>query len=260
MLTSLAIFFVAASAAISPAKAEMATACTQIGICYCVHADRLGEIQDHVTTIRQRLAAARATGKATGYISVPISQVGGSYTLINIEAAADMKRRLEKRFGLDALWMLNPAEDGWKLLSGASGADYMLMWTRVLEGLNGDGADFDVVYFAGPSDFARSLNLSGDNIIPQLDAEYDRRAAIDPGIRTVDKRLFRTYYAFRASGAYGLGSHDEWNIARLINEGRRKTAGGIALQWAIWFDGNPASPSQLEASAAPGYVGACLAR
>lgn len=248
-----------------PLAAEPITSCTQGGSCYCVNADFLAVIQERVGAIRARLAAERAAGKATGYISIPISTLEGSYSKVNVDVANDVKKRVETKFGTASVWMLNPGDGQWSLpdQSGvrAGGADYMLMWTRVLEGATGDGPDFDFVYFAGPNDFRAALQIGETDIMGQLDAEYDKRAATDPGIKAVDKKLFRNYYALRASVAFSLGSHDEWNIARSVNE-KRRSAGrpGIARQWGIWFDGRPVSPSQYETPAAPGYAGTCAAK
>ena len=68
--------------------------------------------------------------------------------------AARAKTAIEARFGERSLWMLNPGDDAFTLPSHATGADYMLQWTMVLEGPGGLGADFDLFYFSGPSDFA----------------------------------------------------------------------------------------------------------
>jgi hypothetical protein len=258
-MRTLGIIAVAALGAFCVARvdAESLTACTQSGICYCVNADLLPLIQERVTAIRARLSSERNTGKATGYISIPISTLEGSYDKVNIDVADDVKKRVEEKFGAASIYMLNPGEKSWALPNG-KGTDYMLMWTRVLEGATGDGADFDFVYFTGPDDFKRGLNLRDADLMGQLDAEYDRRAMTDPGIKSVDKHLFRNYYALRASVAFSLGSHDEWNIVRSINEKRRHAdAHGIARQWAVWFDGQPVSPSQYETQAAPGYAGNC---
>jgi hypothetical protein len=243
------------------AVAETITSCTGSGTCYCVNADFLAAIQDRVAAIRARLATERASGKATGYVSIPISTLEGSYFKLNLDVAAEVKQRVEAKFGAGSLWMLNPAEKEWSLPANASGADYMLMWTRVLEGPTGAGPDFDFVYFTGPNDFRQALKLGDTDLMGQLDAEYDKRAATDPGIKSVDKKLFRDYYALRASVAFSLGSHDEWNIVRTINEARRHAgASGIARQWAVWFDGQPVSPSQFETPAAAGYTGTCSAK
>src|SRR5882724_7955128 len=109
------------------AGAETLTSCTQSGTCYCVNADFLAAIQERVTAIRARLATERSAGKATGYISIPISTLEGSYYDVNLKVAGDVKTRLETKFGAASVWMLNPGEKSWALPDHASGADYMLM-------------------------------------------------------------------------------------------------------------------------------------
>jgi hypothetical protein len=257
-LRAVVFVFVLGISFIQQAQAEAITSCTQSGTCYCANADFLSAIQDRVATIRARLASERGAGKAIGYISIPISTLEGSYFQVNLDVAADVKRRVEAKFGTASLWMLNPAEKEWALPAKASGADYMLMWTRILEGATGAGPDFDFVYFTGPNDFKTALKLGDTDLMGQLNAEYERRAATDPGIKSVDKMLFLEYYALRASVAFSLGSHDEWNIVRTINETlRHADAHGIARQLAVWFDGQPVSPPQFETSAASGYTGSC---
>src|SRR5438477_182946 len=71
------------------AAAEPITTCTQGGSCYCINADFLAVIQERVSTIRARLAAERAAGKATGYISIPISTLEGSYFKVNGDVSDD---------------------------------------------------------------------------------------------------------------------------------------------------------------------------
>jgi hypothetical protein len=201
-------------------------------------------IQDHVLRIRKAIGDQRDQGKAIGYISIPISTLEGSY------------------FGSGSVWMLNTGAKEWGLAKTATGADYMLMWTRVLEGIDGTGSDFDFIYFVGPSDFARHFNLDGKSDMQKLEAEYDRRAATEPAIRDVDKKQFRNYYALRASIAFSLGSHDEWNIVRSINERRRAAdkSYGIAKQLGVLFDGGQVAPALYETPVATGNVGACQSK
>jgi len=52
----------------------------------------------------------------------------------------------------------------------------------------------------------------------------------------------------RASAAYSTGAHDEWNIVVRINRKR-----GIGDQVAMFFDGRPASPAEMETEITPGY-------
>jgi hypothetical protein len=75
----------------------------------------------------------------------------------------------------------------------------------------------------------------------------------------ITKAGFRNYYGLRASVVFSYGSHDEWNIARLINDRRRgATDYGIANQLAIFFDGHPQTPGGYESPTANGDVGRCI--
>jgi hypothetical protein len=150
-------------------------------------------------------------------------------------------------------------------MTGASGADFMYMWTQILEGPKGLGEDFDFFYFAGPSDFAGYFALTGQADLERLEAWFDTRAAQDPAFKTsvdqggITKAGFRNYYGLRASVAFSYGSHDEWNIARLINDRRRgATDFGIANQLAVFFDGHPVTPGGYENPTASGDVGRCV--
>jgi hypothetical protein len=83
------------------------------------------------------------------------------------------------------------------------------------------------------------------------------QAAVKQG--TVSKPTFRNYYGLRASVSFSYGSHDEWNIARLLNERRRGSADfGIAGQLGIMFDGRATTPADFEAADASGDVGRCI--
>jgi hypothetical protein len=239
------------------------TECTSIGVCYCVEQDLKGAIDSNVNTIRQAIAEQKRQGKAVGYMSVPLSTVAGGYFGVNADAAVKIKAAVEKRFGVASLWLLNPGERGFSLPSGATGADYMLMWTRVLEGPNGLGEDFDFVYYAGPSDFAAALGLTGEGDMEKIDALFDQRYAVDEGLRKaveqgrLTKATFRNYYGLRASVAFSYGSHDEWNILRLLNERRRSAQPGVASQIASFYDGRPTPPSDAEQAVSAGYMGRC---
>jgi hypothetical protein len=244
------------------ARAESSTQCTALGFCYCVNADLRPAIDKHVADIRKAIRAQRDLGKAIGYISIPISTIEGGYFGVNIDTANDVGARLEARMGKDLMWTLNPGAKEWSLPGSPTGADYMFMWATVLEGTDGVGSDFDFVYFVGPSDFAALLKLDGTADMQKLEAYYDRRAATDPAIAKVDKRAFRNFYALRASVAFSLGSHDEWNIAKAINDRRRAKdqSKGIPGQLGILFDGHAVPPANFEGGVQPGNVGACIAK
>jgi hypothetical protein len=240
------------------ARAESVTECTRDGFCYCISSDLRGAIEANLGKIRSQIASEKADGKAVGYLSIPISTVGGSYLGENIKIAAEVKERVEERLGVHSSWLLNTAAKDVSLPGNATGADYMLMWTRVLEGLDGLGG-LDFVYFVGPSEFAQHFGLDGHGDLEKLESYYDSRIKTDEGLRAVDKRSFRDYYGLRASVAFSYGSHDEWNIVGTINQKRREAdpKAGIAKQMGVFFDGKPVPPAMFEAPITPGDVGAC---
>jgi len=240
------------------ARADTATECTLIKFCYCVDVGLKGVIEQQVAGVRDTIGKQKAQGKAIGYMSIPISTVAGSYFGVNVKVGTEVKELVESRFGPNDAWILNPAATQVSLPHGASGADYMLMWTKVLEGRTGLGEDFDFVYFVGPSDFARHFSLDGRADMERLDAYYDGLAKTDPDVAKIDKKSFREYYALRASVAFSFGSHDEWNIVRAINEARRASKDyGLARQLGVFFDGRPVAPGLYEAQVAAGTAGTC---
>ena len=259
-----AVLYAAALVAPSSAQAARATECTAINICYCVEQDLKGAIDTNVSKVRQVIAEQKSAGKAVGYLSIPISTVGGAYYGVNVDVAAKTKAAVEKRFGEKALWILNPGDSRFSLPSGANGADYMLQWTRALEGPSGTGEDFDFFYFSGPSDFAHALGLTGDGDMEKIDALFDQRYAADEKLReavtkgSLTKATFRNYYGLKASVMFSYGSHDEWNILRLINVKRLGgTQFGVANQIASFYDGRPTPPSAAEQPVSNGYMGRC---
>jgi hypothetical protein len=259
---ALAVIVVAALAAHpSVAEAAKASECTKIGICYCVNDELKPTIATKVERFRQVLAEQRKAGKAVGYLSVPLSPAGGGNFNINMEVAASAKAAIEKRFGADYVYVLNPGTPEADLPKGG-GADYMLMWTTLLEGPDGLG-DFDFVYFAGPQDFARYFGFDGNADMAKLEQFFDNRVKSDPAFAKaveggLTKPAFRRYYALRASSTVSRGAHDEWNIFRMINERRRADSKiGTTGQIPVLFDGRGVNPSDVEASVSEGYVGKC---
>jgi hypothetical protein len=247
------------------ASSNTVTACTALDICYCVNSDYRDAIDANVARVRQMIAGHRAEGKAIGYLSIPLSPAGGGSFAINSEIAAKAAADVTALFGARSAWLLNPGAEGGDRMNGARGADFMYMWTRILEGEKGLGEDFDFFYFAGPSDFGKYFALTGQGNLERLEAWFDARLAQDPSFKkSVDqggltRTGFRNYYGLRASVAFSYGSHDEWNIARLINEHRRGAADyGIANQLAIFFDGHPQAPGGYESPTASGDVGRCI--
>ena len=110
---------------------------------------------------------------------------GGNFD-VNKEVAESAKAAIEKRFGSDQIFVLNPGTVDADLPNG-SGADYMLMWTTLLEGPNGLGEDVDFVYFVGPHDFARYFGLDGNGDMAKIDRFYDARIKSNPGFEKATK-------------------------------------------------------------------------
>ena len=255
---------VAAVLAACPALVQAAkiTECTKSGICYCVNDELKTTIASRVERFRQILAEQRKAGKAVGYLSVPLTSAGGGNYDINREVAESAKVAVEKRFGADYIYVLNPATLDADLPKGG-GADYMLMWTTLLEGPDGLG-DFDFAYFAGPQDFARYFGFDGNADMAKLEAYFDKRVKSNPEFEKavqngLTKPAFRRYYALRASAAVSRGAHDEWNIFRMINERRRADSKiGTTGQIPVLFDGRGVNPSDVEAGVSEGYVGKCV--
>ncbi|WP_407185170.1 hypothetical protein [Bradyrhizobium centrosematis] len=242
---------------IQDARANKVTECTQNAFCYCTASELRGAIQQNIFDARATIAAQKSMGKAIGYLSIPISTVGGSYFGENVKIAAEIKERVEERLGVHAAWLLNTASKEFSLPSTATGADYMLMWTTILEGLDGLG-EFDFIYFAGPSEFARHFSLTGQADLEKLEAYYDATSKTDPELKKIDRRAFRDYYGLRASVTFSLGSHDEWSIVKTINQKRiADTKYGIPKQIGIFFDAGPVAPGAAEGAIAAGYAGPC---
>jgi hypothetical protein len=246
----------------SAAGAQLSTECSPNGFCYCVTDELKSTIAARVEAIRARIAAQRQQGKAIGYLSIPISTLAGAYMGVNAEIAAGTKDRVERRFGSASAWLLNTAAKEFALPGTASGADYMLMCTQVLEGSDGLGRDFDFVYFTGPSDFGQYFGFDGRADMAKLEKYYDGHAKTDAGLRATNKTDFRNYYALRASVSFSLGSHDEWNIFRTINEKRRARKDGddsfgVARQIAVLFNGTGVAPGLFDAATQAGDEGKC---
>ena len=258
--TMLAVLLVSLLAGAN-AQAAKVTECTKIEACYCINDELKATILAKVDSFRQTIAEQRKAGKAVGYLSVPLTSAFGGNFDVNMEVADSAKKALEKRFGADYIYVLNPGTKEADLPKG-SGTDYMLMWTLLLEGPDGMG-EFDVAYFAGPQDFARFFGFDGNNDMAKLDAFFDNRVKTNPGFAKavqggLTKQMFRNYYALRASATVSRGAHDEWNIFRVLNDRRRKDSKyGTPGQIPIIFDGQGVAPPHHETSLSEGYVGKC---
>jgi len=254
---ALAILVTQAVAA-EPVTAGHLTLCSAGKSCFCVASGMEDAIAQRVASIRETVRAQKQQGKLIAYLSVPISGTGGGYFPINVQVAQQEKERIEQQLGAQSSWVLNPASTVFSLPSGASGADYMAMWAQVLEGETGLGEDFDAFYFAGPAAYKHYFSLTGSNDAGRLADYYDSHAANDASLRKIARLDFIRYYGVRASVSFSSGSHDEWNIARGINERRRASKDyGISRQLAVLFNGEAVAPSLFESAVAPGNAGEC---
>ncbi|WGR73296.1 MULTISPECIES: hypothetical protein [unclassified Bradyrhizobium] len=258
LAVAIALSFPLAAALAAPGNT---TSCSTNGICYCTHDYLSDPIRQRVAEIRNLIATQRAQGKAIGYLSVPLTGIGGGLFPVNALVAMEAKERVEQQFGPRDVWVLNPAAPEFSLAADANGVDYMWMWTQILEGEGPEGLGaFDFVYFIGPSDFARHFGLDGHADLEKLDTAYDNLVKTKPDLAAkVDKRSFRDYYGVRASVSFSYGSHDEWNIVRTINAKRRAadSTAGFAKQMGVFFDEKPVAPGLLEVPVDVGNAGAC---
>src|SRR5262245_32092841 len=173
------LVIVAIAFAIPSAHAAKVTECAKTGVCYCVNDEVKPAIATKIEHFRRMIADQRKAGKAVGYLSVPMTSTGGGNFNVNRDVAESAKAAVEKRYGPDFVWVLNPAMPDGDLPKGATGADYMLLWANVLEGPDGLG-DFDFAVFAGPQDFARHFGFDGNADMAKLDAYFDKRVKSDP--------------------------------------------------------------------------------
>ena len=228
---------------------------TGVGLKFCADPAFDGVIASQVQRLRQDVAAQRGAGKLVIYASTPISPRGGGHVEINLEIAAAVKLRLEKEYGART-WVLDPGRYQLPDVAGrpAGGAEYMVMWAAVLGGLDGAGRDFDMAHFTGPHDMRAFFGCGREDVTGCLERWLTVRAATDESVRRnvvadpARRQAFLRYYALRASSAYSSGAHDEWNIFVRINRKRP-----LGEQVAMFFDGRPASPAEMETEVSPGY-------
>ena len=237
---------------------------TSVGIQYEVRPVFDASIDRIIEEIRDEIRRKRDEGKIIAFVSTPISGAGGGYQPLNQEVAQHIKEKLYKRFGRDALRVIAPGqplrtgEEAIRIptqegLSPGS-CEYQYLWTQVLAGDDGLGGDFDMIYFAGPSDFHDFLGVDGRGVLNQLNRYVEDRSRVDSSFREAigndpdKRRAFIRYYATRASSAFSSGSHDEWNLIVQINRVRPPVD-----QIAVYFEGRAASPAEMNTMATPGY-------
>ena len=236
----------------SPPKLVVSTV---IGMRYCADPVFNGVIASQVQKIRADVRVQRQAGKLIIYASTPISPRGGGHVAVNLEVAASVKTRLEKEYG-GVAWVLDPGRYQLPAVGGApaGGGEYMVMWTDVLAGEDGAGRDFDMMHFTGPGDMRSFFGCGKEDVGGCIVRALTARAAKDATFRqeVADsperRQAFIRYYTVRASSAYSTGAHDEWNIAVRVN--RKRPLGD---QLAMFFDGRPASPAEMETEVGPGY-------
>ena len=185
--------------------------------------------------------------------------------------AAELSRETGQEIDIDALFAESPP----------GGGDYMRMWTRVLveDEVDNAGRRWDAMYFVSPRDVHDFFSESGsrtwtagveDYFARKLTMDREFYEAFVPPFRDDDgdrltgpaeteewrrrRDAFFRYYTIRAGVNFSLGSHDEWNIWRLLNERRRETApGAIAEQIAVYFEGRQVDPASAAMVTARGY-------
>ena len=166
--------------------------------------------------------------------------------------------------------------------SPAGGGDYMRMWTRVLveDGVGNFGGRFSAFYFIGAADMRKFFANGEDlNISAAVEQYFARKMAMDhdfsayftpPFTDSTGKAIapdgelaewnrrrdeFVRFYALKASAAYSRGSHDEWNIWRLLNAKRRASSmWGIGEQLAGYYGGTLIDPQAAETALSNGYA------
>jgi hypothetical protein len=228
---------------------------TVVGIKYCADPAFNDVVARQIERIRQDVRAQRQAGKLIVYASTPISPRGGGHVETNLAVAASVKVRLEREYG-PVVWVLDPGKYQMPDVGGKppGGGEYMVMWTAVLAGEDGTGKDFDMAHFTGPADMRRFFGCIGDDVGGCVARWIGARAAGDAKFRTdvADnpgrRAAFIRYYTLRASSSYSTGAHDEWNIFVRINRKRP-----LGEQIAMFFDGRPASPAEMETEVSPGY-------
>ena len=136
---------------------------TVLGTWFRVHPALDESIDQKIGQLRDQIRLQRHSGKLTAYVSIPLTARGGGHQSTNQAIAAFVKQRLEAKYGPDRFWALAPGQLDSSLSAvgevKASGGDYMYLWTQVLAGADGRGADFDMVYFVGPGDMSAYFNF-----------------------------------------------------------------------------------------------------
>lgn len=173
-----------------------------------------------------------------------------------------------------------------------TGGDYMRMWTQIMvedefyKGANpivpNCGNIIDAIYCIGPADVQEFFLAEAKSLSQAVEIYFARKYTIDSDFRRdfdclepegicrplnldipVEKDIWRQkrldffkYYATKASTNFSMGSHDEWNIACLLNEKRRGHPDiyGISNQIPVYFDGRQINSGDYMTPTAKGYA------
>jgi hypothetical protein len=242
---------------------------TPVGTCYLVQPEYFDVIGEQIQKIRSDIQHQRQSGRLIGYLSTPLSGKGGGSRAVNIEISRYLKEHLEDQMG-HAIWILDPSAYDLRQVGNlrASSEDYGFLWSNVLAGDDGLGSDFDFVFITGPTDMRSFFQLDATaksaNLIGSLNTWMTKRGEKDPKFESdvladpISRKAFMNYYVFRASSAFSVGAHDEWNLLVTVNSNRRSKL-GIAEQIPIFFDGRQLSAAEMETPVSNGSTTACPA-
>lgn len=208
-----------------------------------------------VQKIRGDIRAQRQVGKLVIYASTPISPRGGGNEKVNLEIAAVVKTRLEKRFGA-GVWVLDPGAYQMAAVGGRppGGEEYMLVWTQSSRATTAPGA----------TSTWRTSRARGTCARSSAAARTTRRGASSAGPR-------RTGGRERGVPPRGRGRRRPAGRVRpllhaprqqRVQQGRPRRvehlredqpAARARRAGAMFFDGRPASPAEMETEISPGY-------
>jgi hypothetical protein len=173
-----------------------------------------------------------------------------------------------------------------------TGGDYMRMWTKVIveddyyRGTNqiipNTGNLFDAFYFIGPTDVQDFFLSAARSLSQAVEIYFARKYSLDEDFKNdfdcimennvchplnlanpqeksmwqQRRQEFFRYYAIKAGTNFSIGSHDEWNIVRMLNAKRQAHPDvyGISGQIAVFFDGRQIDLGSYAMPATPGYA------
>lgn len=242
---------------ISASAAEISYKSTA-GVCFGINSVYSGAIKDLIHEVRIQIQEATKKDQYIMYLSVPISSKGGGRFETNNAIANHITSVVQKRFGTK-LFVLNPASFNLPKVgpTPAGGGEYMAVWGDVLGGKNGDGSDFDMIYFVGPKDVWEYFGADDEDILGDIERWIDREIQTDKTFDSYmkendNRKNFLRYYGLRAASSYSKGAHDEWNIAVQLNSRR-----SIGQDVSIFFNGNSIELGDYDDRTDSGYEKPC---